>query len=256
MNLLTVNLEKKLIKENRKINTPLELLVIKEYERIGHLEENDALQRVGLHRVAKAGRLLKQERADKLKQTKEFNKERVFHVSQIEAICNKYYLRFLPAHKYNSTIDSDLPNRISTFEVSYGTTCTTGNTYIAAPEESFELEEKDKDPLFFYKINEDYFYLIHKWGNDLSIFRRVKSLLSNTYFCVPLTSFIFTLPLLLFNFMDDCGRHKQHGTILYYTFSVLALTVCLISNGLLSGYSERIRYVKINEWRSIFKNKL
>jgi len=252
MNLITVNLEKKLLKENRKINTPSELLIIKEYERIGHLEENDALQRVGLHRVAKAGRLLKQERDDKLKQTKEFNKERVFHISQIEAICNKYYLRFLPAHKYNSTIDSDLPNRISTFEVCYRTTCTTRNTYIAAPSESFELKEKDKDPLFFYKINEDYFYLIHKWGNDLSIFRKFKSLLSNTYFCVFLTSFIFTLPLLLFNFMDGGEEQKHYGTVYYYTSSIIVLTVCLISNYIIPD--ERIRYVKINEWRNIFKD--
>ena len=260
MNPLTVNLEKKLIKENRKINTPQELLVIKEHDRIGHLEKNDALQRVGLNRVAKAGRLLKQERDGKLKQTKQFNKERVFHISQIEAICNKYYLRFLPANKYNSTIDADLPNRISTFEVCYGVTCNQNNTFIAAPAESFNLQERDKDPLFFYQINNEYFYLIHKWGNDLSVFRRMKSIFSNSWVSFFLICFIFPLPFILLNSVDDKGIL---GTIAYIVFMVFGLAIVGVFNAFGRGDDswnkknnrpkERVRLVKLNEWRSDIK---
>jgi len=37
---------------------------------------------------------------------------------------------------------------------------------ILAPSKLFQLEDKD-DPLLFAPIGNDYFYLIHKWGNDL-----------------------------------------------------------------------------------------
>lgn len=49
--------------------------------------------------------------------------------------------------------------------------------YIAAPASSFELQQKPKDPLCFAPIGVDgYYYLVHQWGNDLSIFRRLRGL--------------------------------------------------------------------------------
>src|SRR5690606_19200141 len=43
---------------------------------------------------------------------------------------------------------------------------------IIAPSKVFKLENAD-DPLLFAPIGNDYFYLIHKWGNDLHPLRKL-----------------------------------------------------------------------------------
>lgn len=218
---MTINLEKELIRQNRRVVVPSELLEILEYERNAGMLENDALQRVGMTATLEKGRNVKA-RIDKFKsETERFKQERVFHISQIESICKKYHLRFLPSYSYKGTIDPNLATKIVNFEAAYGVECvgkqperpesvftlrmpwfTVGdleatitsssttpeveepqaqpkaesrkpNCLIVAPKESFRLQERPKDPLFFYQINDEYFYLIHKWGNDLSVFRRI-----------------------------------------------------------------------------------
>jgi hypothetical protein len=42
---------------------------------------------------------------------------------------------------------------------------------IIAPSKLFKLEDKD-DPLLFAPIGNNYYYLIHKWGNDLHPLRK------------------------------------------------------------------------------------
>ena len=42
---------------------------------------------------------------------------------------------------------------------------------IMAPSVLFRLKKTD-DPLLFVPLGNDYFYLVHKWGNDLSFFRK------------------------------------------------------------------------------------
>ena len=41
-----------------------------------------------------------------------------------------------------------------------------------APSKLFKLKNAD-DPLLFASLGSDYFYLIDKWGNDLSYFRKI-----------------------------------------------------------------------------------
>ena len=75
---------------------------------------------------------------------------------------------------------------------------------IVAPSKLFKLKNAD-DPLLFVPIGNDYYYLIHKWGNDLHPLRRlmmwpfkniVTSILS-----ILLLSFLLTamMPLGLFS---------------------------------------------------------
>lgn len=209
---MTINLEKELIKANRKLITPEELLTIKEYEKNANFLQDDTFARVGLaHNLAKGNAAKERINAYKA-QTQKFKQELVFHISQIEEVCKKYYLRFLPSVHYKGSIDKELKFKINTFEAAYEVKCQcdydypgshfetlihtddgveikvpypiTQNTFIVAPASSFQLEERPKDPLFFYKINEEYFYLIHKWGNDLSITRRAMGILSDPVTCL------------------------------------------------------------------------
>lgn len=179
-NLLKINLEQELIQENKQsLLTPYELLLINQFETLGQLESNDVLQRLGMvHNLSRGKQLLQQ--IDNFKQqTVKFDQKRVFHVSQIEKICDKYRLKFLPIKYYSGQIDTELPQKITNFELIYETSVTSNNSFIIAPKNSFRLEERPKDPLFFYKINDEYYYLIHKWGKDLSILNRIKAILYN-----------------------------------------------------------------------------
>lgn len=190
--MLTVNLEKELSRQSvSKVNAS-ELLLINEYDRLGSdVANNEILDRVGVNNAVIEGKRLSDQKNDYLKQAQRFNLDKVYHISQIEKVCKKYRLRFLPSAMFKGNIDPVLVDKISTFEITYGVQCKSviadrwdrydkergNNTFIAAPASSFALQEKPKDPLFFYKINEEYYYLIHKWGNDLSLFRRIGNLL-------------------------------------------------------------------------------
>ena len=75
---------------------------------------------------------------------------------------------------------------------------------IVAPSKLFKLKNAD-DPLLFVPIGNDYYYLIHKWGNDLHPLRRlmmwpfkniVTSILSILLLSLLLTAM---MPLGLFN---------------------------------------------------------
>lgn len=45
------------------------------------------------------------------------------------------------------------------------------NYKILAPKESFNLQTRPKDPLLFLELAGGTYYLVHKWGNDLSVFK-------------------------------------------------------------------------------------
>lgn len=167
-----VNLEEVLLKQNRKVLVPSELLLIEEYNNVAHNVTNDALTRIGIGSIEDGRKVA--EKTDKQKsQTELFNQERVFHISQIESLCKKYGLRFLPPNLYKGQVDPKLADKVAQTEIAYSIKCNQYNTKITAPPSSFKLEPRPKDPLFFYEINESYYYLIYKWGNDLSFKRRL-----------------------------------------------------------------------------------
>lgn len=187
--MITINLEKELLKQNKKIVTDAQLLHINEYEKVADNFNDNTLERIGIM-TAKIGKEVKNSIDASKLETEMFNQDRVFHISQIEEICNKYYLKFLPTCLYKGSIDKDLPFKINNFETAYKVKCFSrereynweenkGNTFIIAPSESFKLQARPLDPLLFYKINDEYYYLIHKWGNDLNIFRRLKAIFSS-----------------------------------------------------------------------------
>lgn len=263
---MTINLEKELLKQNRKIVSARELLFIREYERHSSVVDNDALQRVGMTQSLEEGKYNK-ERVDRnIKQTAKFNQERVFHISQIKSICDKYYLRFLGSSLFKGTIDPELAIKISTFEIAHNVKCQSsrhhtswtgtvaqGNCYIMAPAESFDLQAKPKDPLFFYKINEEYFYLIHKWGNDLSVFRRVLSALSMPMLPQILAIVVSVVVALQ---MGQGWLSAVVGLLAALSMTLVMLiaeVIRAINTGDMSGPYPHL-FIRQNEWDSPFKD--
>ncbi len=95
--------------------------------------------------------------------------DRIFHLSDIQKICVTFRLRFLDAHFFKGVFPEEAISEIRHLEQSHSTVL--NNFKIMAPAQLLKLENAD-DPLLFAPLGDDYFYLIHKWGNDLHPMRR------------------------------------------------------------------------------------
>jgi len=95
---------------------------------------------------------------------------KIFHIDQIKQICIDYRLRFLDSKYFKGDIPSEAIEKIKKIEKSHN--LEVKGFKIVAPSKLFKLKDKD-DPLLFAPIGNDYFYLIHKWGNDLHPLRKM-----------------------------------------------------------------------------------
>lgn len=127
---------------------------------------------------------------------------RVFHLDQIRKICIDYRLRFLDINRFKGVIPEEAHNQQRRIEKSHQTQL--NNLKIMAPSKLFKLDSAD-DPLLFAPMGNGYYYLIHKWGNDMNPFRKwmvwpFKNILT---ICVSLLLIslmvTFLMPLGLFN---------------------------------------------------------
>lgn len=95
--------------------------------------------------------------------------DNIFHLEQIRKICIDYRLRFLDSHLFKNDIPEEAITKISHLEKNHHFKLE--GFKIVAPSKLFHLKNYD-DPLLFVPIGNNYFYLIHKWGNDLNPFRK------------------------------------------------------------------------------------
>lgn len=96
--------------------------------------------------------------------------DKIFHIDQIKHICIDYRLRFLSSKYFKGDIPQEAIFKIKELEKNHA--IEVKGFKIIAPSKLFKLKDKD-DPLLFAPIGNDYFYLIHKWGNDLHPLRKI-----------------------------------------------------------------------------------
>ena len=96
--------------------------------------------------------------------------DKIYHVQQIKEICVDYRLRFLDSSFFKNDIPEEAISKIKNLEKNHNTTL--DGFKIMAPSKLFQLKNYD-DPLLFAPIGNDYYYLIHKWGNDINPFRKI-----------------------------------------------------------------------------------
>ena len=96
-------------------------------------------------------------------------KTRIYHINHIKKVCIDYRLRFLDIKYFKNKLPIEALNKIKKLEKNHKTKLS--EFKIMAPSVLFRLEKKD-DPLLFVPIGNDYYYLVHKWGNDLHPFRK------------------------------------------------------------------------------------
>jgi hypothetical protein len=95
---------------------------------------------------------------------------RIYRLDQIREVCIDYRLRFLDIKYFKNDLPESAHQAINKIETDHGTVLT--EFKIMAPSSLFKLERKD-DPLLFVSMGNNYYYLVHKWGNDLHPLRKL-----------------------------------------------------------------------------------
>jgi len=99
--------------------------------------------------------------------------EMVFPLEAIRKTCIAYRLRFLPSSRYRAPVPYEAFVRIRELERANDTRFE--EFYIMAPAPAFHLEQKT-DPVLFVPAGGDRFLLVHRWGGELSPWRKFAAL--------------------------------------------------------------------------------
>ncbi|WP_340063371.1 hypothetical protein [Ascidiimonas aurantiaca] len=118
--------------------------------------------------------------------------DRIYHIDTIKQICIDYRLRFLDTRYFKGKYPQEALLEITRLEKTHNTQL--GNFKIMAPSKLFKLENAD-DPLLFVPLGNKYYYLVHKWGNDLHPLRKWLMLPFKNF--LNLTILIFLISWLL-----------------------------------------------------------
>ena len=123
-----------------------------------------------------------------------FKSKNIYHIYDIKKICIDYRLRFLNTKYFKGDIPYSAQTKLKTFKKEQKLNIL--DLKIMAPSKLFKLKNAD-DPLLFCNLGNDYFYLIDKWGNDLSFFRKISmwpfKSLTNILFFIAFLSLLATL---------------------------------------------------------------
>ncbi len=118
----------------------------------------------------------------------------IFHKDTIKKICIRYRLRFLDSNLFKGEYPKNITKIIMNLENKHETSLK--NFMIMAPSKLFKIKSPD-DPILFVPIGNNYYYLIHKWGEEFNYIRKLlvlpfKNIDNLTVFSI-LVSIIFAL---------------------------------------------------------------
>lgn len=221
---MKVNIQNQLLKQRHKTVSPDNIL-----KQVQQVLEQDAQH---------VSNIQKELSSDTITHTNTFNidlleSDRIFHVDQIQTICISYRLRFLESSLFKGEIPQEAINKIKQLEKEHNTKLK--GFMIMAPSKLFKLENYD-DPLLFAPIGNGYYYLIHKWGNDLSVwrkwlmypFRNLDTIIISTIIAAFLIALSF--PESYFN-----PKYKMTQFIFLFFFMFKVIGFCLIFFGVSKG---------------------
>lgn len=179
----------------------------------------------------------------------ELDTNNIFHISDIRRICIDYRLRFLDTVHFKDNYPEEAITKIQELEKKHHTTL--GGFKIIAPMEVFKLKKAD-DPLLFAPMGNGYHYLIHKWGTDLSPFRKAKywpiKNIENLAVALAIISIICTAISYPFFFTKSATFGYLLMLFMFYFKGVVGLVFifCGSSGKNFSEYSWQSQYDKIN----------
>ena len=153
------------------------------------------------------------------------SKSKIYHIDHIKRVSIDYRLRFLDIKYFKNKLPIEALEQIKKLEKNHKTKLS--EFKIMAPSVLFRLEKKD-DPLLFVPIGNEYYYLIHKWGNDLHPFRKAlmwpfKNIWNLLLAVLALSWFLTELtPLSLFT---KNLNNSSYWMLLFFMFKAIASIV-------------------------------
>jgi hypothetical protein len=178
------------------------------------------------------------------------SKNRIYHIDHIKKVSIDYRLRFLDIKYFKNKLPIEALKQIKKLEKEHKTKLS--EFKIMAPSVLFRLEKKD-DPLLFVPLGNEYYYLIHKWGNDLHPFRKALMWpfknIWNLLLAVLALSWVFTelTPLSLFTKNQN---DSSYWMLLFFMFKAIASIVLYFGFALGKNFNPAIwdnRYNKALE---------
>jgi len=155
-----INIERQMVKERDR-----ETSLMEEVDKILQLSSDkdlDVLQRLKLRTDSLASLPFSLE---------EMDKKNVFSLEDIRTICVRYRLRFLDPSLFKAEIPYQAISNIQAFEKKYDHKIE--KFKMIAPDNVFKLQDVNRDPLLLAELGDNTYYLVHKWGSDLSWFRNI-----------------------------------------------------------------------------------
>lgn len=212
----TTNIEKELLLERSKFKT--EVRILEEVSSI--LEENEA-ERNNIKDVLENCNSTKANdfKFDLLET------DRIFHLVQIRSVSVDYRLRFLNSSFFKDGIPEEAISKIHALEKEHNTKL--DGFMIMAPTKAFQLLSYD-DPLLFAPIGNNYYYLIHKWGNDLSPTRKWKVLPFKNLFNFVIFSLLVSLLVTLLTPESKLSKSVPMADVIIFLFAFKSIVAVLM----------------------------
>ena len=172
---------------------------------------------------------------------------KIYNINTIKSVCIDYRLRFLDIKYFKNKLPNEVFVKINSLEKIHNTNI--GDFKIMAPSALFRLEKTD-DPLLFVPLGNNYYYLVHKWGNDLHPFRKLTMWpfknIWNLLITILLFSFLVTeiTPLTLFT---KTPNTSSYWMLLFFMFKAIASVVLYFGFALGKNFNPAIWNNKYNK---------
>ena len=176
------------------------------------------------------------------------DRNKIYHIDQIKKVSINHRLRFLDLKYFKNKLPDSAYEDIQQLEAIHDTSLS--GFKIMAPSALFRLEKTD-DPLLFAPLGNDYYYLVHKWGNDLHPLRKVMMWpfknIWNLLGLILIISFFATeiMPMNLFTKSPDSSTYWM---LLFFNFKAIASIVLFYGFALGKNFNPSIwnnRYNKV-----------
>lgn len=113
-----------------------------------------------------------------------------------------------------------------------------GEFHIAAPAESFQLQKRPIDPLLFCHLGDNQYYLVHKWGSDLSIWRASRRYFSRTFTWAHILTL---LGMMWYAGFSAYTRNSVDGAMAqFFSWFTLAVFVTFAGNSLAARFRNNV----------------
>jgi hypothetical protein len=172
---------------------------------------------------------------------------RIYHEDQIRDVCIQYRLRFLDLKYYKSDLPESAHQAIAKIEKDHDTVL--ADFKLMAPSVLFRLKRQD-DPLLFVPLGNKYYYLVHKWGNDLRPLRKLMMWpfrnIWNLLLTVAAVSWVATeiTPMDLFTKTPD---PTSYWMLFFFMFKAIASVVLFYGFALGKNFNPAIWNNKYNK---------